>query len=91
MILKVKMPILAILGYFWPIFGLFRSRYQFRKLSMSISDLVLTRLSEIGKKILNNDDLFDENANFGHFRPFLAGFWPDMTPVSVSKALIDYI
>ena len=60
-------------------------------LSMNISDLVLTRLSEIGKKILDNGDLFDEIANFGLFRPFLASFWPDMTPVSVLKALIDYI
>ena len=58
---------------------------------MSISDLVLTRLSEIGKKILDNDDLFDENADFGHFRPFLARFWPDMSPVSVKNALNEYI
>ena len=58
---------------------------------MSIFDLVLTGLSEISKKILNNNDLFDENANFGHLRPFLACSWPVITPVSVSKALNEYI
>ena len=39
---------------------------------MSINFLVLSGLSEIGKKILNNNDQFDENADFGHSRPFLA-------------------
>ena len=87
----MKMSILAILGHFWPVFGLLWPRYQFPKLSRSIFDLVLTGLSEIGKKILNNNDLFDENADLGHFRPFLACFWPVMTPVSVSKALKEYI
>ena len=58
---------------------------------MSIFDLVLTGLSEISKKILNKNDLFDENADFGHLRPILACFWPVMTPVSVSKALNEYI
>ena len=58
---------------------------------MSKFDLVLTKSSEIGKKILNNNDLFDENANFGYFWSFLACFWPVMTPVSVSKALNENI
>ena len=39
---------------------------------MSIYFLVLSGLSEIGKKILNNNDQFEENADFGHSRPFLA-------------------
>ena len=46
---------------------------------MSLLDLVLTGFNEIGKKILNNNDLFDENADFGHFSLFLAilaYFWP---------------
>ena len=58
---------------------------------MSIFDPVLTGLSEIGENILNNNDLLDENANFGHFGPFLASFWPDMAPVSILKALNKYI
>ena len=58
---------------------------------MSVLDLVLTGFNEIGKKILNNNDLFDENADLGHFRPFLACFWPVMAPVSVSKALKESI
>ena len=58
---------------------------------MSIYFLVLSGLSEIGKKIPNNNDQFQENADFGHFRPFLACFWPLVAPVSVSKALDEYI
>ena len=56
MIYQMKTAILAILGHFWPVFGLLKPQYQFPKFSMSISDLVLTALSEIGKKILNNND-----------------------------------
>ena len=41
---------------------------------MSIFFLVLSGLSEIVKKIPNNNDQFEENANFCHFRPFLACF-----------------
>ena len=48
---------------------------------MSIYFLVLSGLSEIGKKIPNNNDQFQENADFGHIRPFLACFWPDIAPV----------
>ena len=58
---------------------------------MNIFDLVLTGLSDIGEKILNNNDLSDENADFGHFGPFLACFWPVITPVAVFKALNEYI
>ena len=58
---------------------------------MSIFVLVLTALSEIGEKIVNNNDLSDENINFGHFRPFLACLWPVMALVSVSKALNECI
>ena len=61
------------------------------KLSMSIFVLVLTRLSEIYKKIPKSFDILDENVDFGHFMPFLACFWPIMAPVSVSKALKEYI
>ena len=57
---------------------------------MSLLDLVLTGFNEIGKKILNNNDLFDENADFGYFSLFLACFWPITTRVSVSKALKEY-
>ena len=58
---------------------------------MSIFFLVLSGLSEIGKKIPNNNDQFEEKADFCHFRPFLACFWPVMAPVSVSKALNEFI
>ena len=75
------MQILALLGHFWPVFSLLWPWYHCPKLSMSIFDLVLTGLSEIGKKILNNNDFLDENADFGHFGPFLACFWPVMAPV----------
>ena len=46
---------------------------------MSIYFLVLSGLSEIGKKIPNNNDQFQENADFGHFRPFLACKSPGMS------------
>ena len=75
------MRILTILGHFWPVFGLLWPPYQFSKLSMSIFDLVLTGLSEIGKKILNNIGVRDENADFDHFRPFLTCFWPVIAPI----------
>ena len=45
-------------------------------LSLSIFDLVLTGLSEISRKNLNVNNIFDENANFGHFRLFLVCFLP---------------
>ena len=48
---------------------------------MSIFFLALSGMSEIGKKISNNNDKFEKNADFGHFRPFLACFWPVMALV----------
>ena len=48
---------------------------------MSVYFLVLSGLSEIGRKIPNDNDQFQENADFGHFRPFLACFWPVIAPV----------
>ena len=85
------MLILAILGHLWPVFGQLWPQYQFPKLSLSTFDLVLIGLSEIYKRIPNNYDFSDENANFGHFRSFLACFWPVMTLVSMSTALNEYI
>ena len=57
---------------------------------MGIFDLVLTGFNEIGKKIWNNNDRSDENADFGQCSQFLACFWPDMTLVSAFKALNAY-
>ena len=48
---------------------------------MSIFFLVLRGMSDTGKKILINNDQIEENADFGHFMPFLACFWPVMAPV----------
>ena len=45
----------------------------------------------LAQKILISNDLFDENADLGHFRPFWACFWPVMVPFSVSKARKEYI
>ena len=39
---------------------------------MSIFLLILSRMSKTGKKNLNSNDQFEENADFGHFWPFLA-------------------
>ena len=58
---------------------------------MNILDLVWTGLSEISEKILNNNDPLDENADFDHFRPFLACFWPVIAPISVCITLNEYI
>ena len=52
---------------------------------MSVFVLVMTRWSELSKEILS------ECADFGNFNPFLAGFWPVMALVSVSKALNENI
>ena len=75
------MLILGILGHFCPVFGLSWPRYKFLKVLVSILFLFLSGLSEIGKKILNNNDELEESADFGHFRPFLACFWPVMALV----------
>ena len=58
---------------------------------MSIFDLVLTGVSEIREKILNNNDKIKESANFSYLRLFLACFWPGITLVSVPKALNECI
>ena len=41
---------------------------------MSMFDLILSGLSEIGKKILYNNDLPDESVNLVHIRPCYALF-----------------
>ena len=86
-----KMLILAILGHFWPVFGLLWPRYEWWMVQMSIYFLILSGLSEIGKKIPNNNDQSEENANFRHFRPFLAWFWPAMALVYRLKGPNEYI
>ena len=58
---------------------------------MSIFFLVMSGMSEIGKKILNNNDHFAKNANFGHFRLFLACFWPVMAPIEVLNDPNEYV
>ena len=57
----------------------------------SIYFLVLSGLSEIGQNISNNNDQFQENADFGHLRPFLASFWPVIAPVCVLNGPNEYI
>ena len=51
---------------------------------MSIFDLVLTGFDEIGLKMLNNNDLIEEIADFDHLRSFLAYF---TASVKISKSL----
>ena len=58
---------------------------------MSIFFLVLSGLSEIGKKIPNNNDQLKQNADFGLSRPFLACFWPVMALVRVFNDPNEYI
>ena len=65
--------------------------YQCPKLSMSIFDLVLIGFDKIGLKILNKNDLIEENANFGSFSPCLTCFWPTTAPVSMSKSELSEI
>ena len=86
-----KMPILIILGHFWPVFGLLWPRCECWKVLTSIFFLVLSGMSEICKKISNNDDQFEKNADFGHFKPFLACFWPVLFPECVFNGLFEYI
>ena len=40
---------------------------------------------------MNIKDFLSESADFGHFSPFLAGFWPIKALVSVSRALNETI
>ena len=59
---------------------------------MSICFLVLSGLSETGKKIPNDNDQFQENADFGHFRPFFTkngSKWPKID--SISKKMCKLI
>ena len=58
---------------------------------MNTVDPIVTRLSEIIEKIVIDSNVLDENADFGHFSPFLVCFWPDKPLVSVFKALNGYI
>ena len=74
----------SFIGLLWP-------RYECLMVQMSIFFLDLSGLSEIGKKIPNNNDQSEENANFRHFRPFLACFWPVMAPVWMMKGPNEYI
>ena len=60
---------------------------------MSTFFLVLCRMSKTGKKNLNNNDQFEENADFGHFRPFLAkngSKWPkiDFKSQKMCKSIV---
>ena len=86
-----KMRILVILGHFWPVFGLFRSGNVFLMVFLSIFFLVPSELSKTGKKIWKNDNKVENNANFGHFRPFLACFWPVMAPIEVLNDPNEYV
>ena len=47
---------------------------------MSIFVLVLTGFDGNGLKMLNNNDLIDEIADFDHLRSFLAYSWPVSQP-----------
>ena len=58
---------------------------------MNTVDPIVTKLSEIIGKIAIDSYLLNENADFDHFSPFLAFFWPAKASVSVSKALNGYI
>ena len=81
----------ANFGHFMPFltrFVLLRPRYKCWGVQMSMFFLVLPGMSEIGKKIPNNNNQFEENADFGHLRPFLTCFWPVMAPVWVFKVLM---
>ena len=64
--------ILAILGHIWPVFGLFWPRYKCLMVLMSIFFLVLSGMSEIGKKISNKDKKVEKNANLTIFCLILA-------------------
>ena len=51
---------------------------------------ILIGFLKIGKKILNNWELKDENADFGHLAPSFACFWPVRSLVTMSKARNKY-
>ena len=67
MISLKKMLISAIFGRFWPVFGLFWPRCKYSKVLISMFFLILSGMSDIGKKIPNNNDQFEENADFEPF------------------------
>ena len=48
---------------------------------MSVFFQVLRGMSETGKKLSNDNNQIEENADFGHIRPFLACLWPVMAAV----------
>ena len=75
------MPFLINLDHFQPVFDMLWLWYPCQMLPTSILVPVLTGLSEIGKKNLNNCDLTDQNADFGHFSTYLAYFSPCMIAV----------
>ena len=82
---------IADFGPFSPTLPCFWPRFQCLKLLKNTVDPIVARLSEMVGKIVIDSDFLDENADFGHFSPFLACFWPVKAPVSVSKALNGYI
>ena len=88
---SMKIWILPILVHYWPFFGQFWPWYQCQRLKISIFVFVQSGLNEIGKQILNNYVLKEENAYFGLISPLLACFWPVLAPVSVSKAQNEHV
>ena len=72
----MKLQILAILTQFWPVLGPKWPQYQSSKLAINTVHPIVTGLSEIMGKILIDTDFWVQNADFGHFSPFLASFWP---------------
>ena len=82
----MKLQILAILPQFCLVSGPKWPQYQCSKLSMNTVDPIVTGLSEIIGKILIDIDFLVENADFGHFSPFLASFWLVKASVIVPKA-----
>ena len=73
-----KMWILVILSRFWPVFGLFCSRNVFLMIFLSIFFLVLSEMSETGKKFGKMTIKLKKKmpilAILGHF-------WPVKAPV----------
>ena len=91
MISLKKMRIMGILGHFWPVSGLLWPLYKCLMVLKSIFFLVLSGMSEICQKNSKQWQPVWKNANFRHFRPFLACFWPVMAPVYMLKGPNKYI
>ena len=90
----MKMPILAILAHFWPAFGLLRPLYQYSNLSVSIFVLVLTRLSEIYKKIWTIvifEMKISIQAILAQFWPIFGLLWPHYQFSQLSISIFDLI